>query len=87
MITLTMRPIQFTGKGNKLTFDRPFQYEVMGMPDGFSAWVAEIDRRWQILRTIDGEQGHWKGEYANAEEALAGLREELVSNVISANAQ
>jgi hypothetical protein len=36
--------------------------------------------RWQILRTHDGIQGHWTGEYNTAEEALEAVQNSLVEH-------
>lgn len=79
MITLTMRPIAFSGEGQKLTYDHPFQYEVMGMPTGQKAMIADLNHRWRIMRIFDDVSGDWRDEHATAEEALAALQAELVT--------
>jgi hypothetical protein len=77
--TLTLRPTGRIGGGPNLLTDqdRVFKYEVVGLPPGQSAAIAEMDHRWQILRTKDGVQGTSTGRYHTAEEALAELQKEF----------
>jgi len=79
--TLTLRPTGRIGSGPTLLTDqdRVFKYEVVGLPPGQSAAIAEMDHRWQILRTKDGVQGTWTGEYSTAEQALDHLQKEFAA--------
>jgi hypothetical protein len=71
-MALTMRVIGTGGQGPRLG-PTPYQYEVLGLDDGQWAWIVNIDHRWRILRTTDGKQGEWSGEFATADAALRHL--------------
>jgi len=73
---LSMRPIASLRKG--ADYRGPgggdvFQYEVIGLPPGHQAWIAKMNHRWQVLRSSNGVQGHWTGDYGTAQEALRDL--------------
>ncbi len=71
---LTKREYLFSGEGPTLGANgRTIGYEVLGLPLGEQAWIAEIHRSWQVLRATDGVQGHWTGQYRSADEAMAEL--------------
>ncbi len=71
---LTKREYMFYGEGPTLGVNRrPIAYEVLGLPEGQKAWIADMDHRWQILRATDGVYGDWTGEYHSAHEAMAEL--------------
>jgi hypothetical protein len=74
---LKLRPI--SGTQNFQHGDHTYQYEVDGLPLGERASIAEdgVSHRWQILRTKDGVQGNWTGDYETAVDALAALQEEF----------
>jgi hypothetical protein len=74
--TLTLRAIAHIGEGRDLrTNRRAFQYEVLGLPAGQQAWIADFDGGWRVLRVIEGEQGQWTEPYVSKEEALNTLAE------------
>jgi hypothetical protein len=67
----TLRAIAHIGSGRDLRHDRRvFQYEVLGLPIGQQAWVADFDGGWRILRVVDGEQGQWGQPHLSKEDAL-----------------
>lgn len=77
-----MRPIAHSGKGPDLSIDRRvIQYEVIGLPPGQQAWIADWraggSSSWKILRVVDGDQGEWEGAYPTADEALGVLEHEV----------
>lgn len=75
---LTLRAIAHIGKGPDLrTNRRAFQYEVLGLPMGQQAWIADFEGGWRILRVIDSKQGHWSDPYLSKDEALNTLAETL----------
>ena len=51
-------------------------YEVVGLPVGEKAKVANVRGRWRILQKHNEIPTEWRGEYASAEEALAALQAE-----------
>jgi hypothetical protein len=57
---LTLRAIAHIGEGPDLrTNRRAFQFEVLGLPAGQQAWIADFDGGWRVLRVVDGKQGGW----------------------------
>jgi hypothetical protein len=54
-----------------------FEYVVIGLPACEEAWIARIHGAWRILRSTNGVQGEWAGEYETAQQALAALEKEL----------
>jgi hypothetical protein len=75
---LTLRAIAHVGEGPDLrTNRRAFQYEVLGLPIGQQAWIADFDGGWRVLRVINGMQGHWSDPYLSKEEALNTLAETI----------
>jgi len=76
---LTLHPVGWLGNGLDMrNWTDAFEYSVEGLPLGEQAWIARIRARcWQILRLINGVQGHWTGEYASAEEALNALQKQV----------
>ena len=77
--TLTLRPHRRLGMGPELSDrDRVINYEVVGLPPGESAEIAEIDQHWQIWRTKDGVRGQWTGDYSTAQAALEELQKDFV---------
>jgi hypothetical protein len=79
MTTLTLRPIGRSGEGSDSSeWTHIYQYEVLGLPMEQRATIAEMEgRKWKTLRTEDGVQGSWTGEYETAEDALAALQREI----------
>jgi hypothetical protein len=78
-MTLTLRPTARFGMGPALSgLDRVVNYEVVGLPPGQFAEIAEIDQRWQIWRTKEGVRGRWAGDYSTAEAALEELRKDFL---------
>jgi hypothetical protein len=77
--TFTLRPIGRSGEGSDSSkWDHVYQYEVLGLPPAQRATIAEMEgRRWKTLRTQDGVQGSWVGEYETAEDALGALQREI----------
>jgi hypothetical protein len=76
--TLTLRAIAHIGEGPDLrTNRRAFQYEVLGLPSGQQAWIADFDGGWRVLRVIDAKQGHWSDPNLSKEEALNTLAETI----------
>jgi hypothetical protein len=73
-MTLTLRPKAATNRF--LGGDHTYLYEVDELPPGHRASIGEngMSHRWQILRTIDGNQGDWMGRYRSAEDALGALQ-------------
>lgn len=76
---LTMRVIATFGTGPDLRAPdrRPLQYEVMGLPPGQQAWIAEFNRKWRIMRVVNGVQREWSGSYDTAEDALRELEVDI----------
>jgi hypothetical protein len=82
--TLTLRAIAHIGEGPGLrTNRRAFQYEVLGLPSGQQAWIADFDGGWRVLRVIEGNQGQWTEPYISKEEALNALAETIDSSSAS----
>ncbi len=52
---------------------RAFLFDVLGLPDGQQAQIAERRHMWTISRGVDGVYGEWTGQYHSPEEALASL--------------
>ena len=49
----------------------PFQHEVLGLPADQTATIAAFGQSsWRLLRTIDGQQGEWTGNYGSPAAAL-----------------
>jgi hypothetical protein len=68
---LTLRAIAHIGEGPDLrTNRRAFQYEVLGLPSGQQAWIADFDGGWRILRAVDGESGNWSAPHLTKDDAL-----------------
>jgi hypothetical protein len=79
---LTLRAIAHIGEGPDLRTNRHvFQFEVLGLPPGQQAWIADFSGGWRVLRVINGEQGHWSDPYVSKEEALNTLAEATDSPV------
>lgn len=71
---LTMRPYMTLGEGPALAQNRKdFAFEVLGLPEGKEARIAEIHHRWQVLRISNGVSSGWVGDFATAEQALQSL--------------
>ncbi len=68
---LTLRAIAHIGEGADLrTNRRAFHFEVLGLPIGQQAWIADFDGGWRVLRVVGGQQGRWSDPYLSKEEAL-----------------
>ncbi len=81
-VTLALHAVGRAGIGPDLTkWDRVYQYEVMGMPSGERAWIANFGSRyqenWRILRAKNGVQSDWTGNYESTDTALRALQREL----------
>jgi hypothetical protein len=75
---LTLRAIASIGEGPSLTGNRRvFQYEVLGLPPGQQAFIADFEGGWRLLRVVDGQQGNWSNPHLNKEEALDTLARAL----------
>jgi hypothetical protein len=73
---LTLREVAHIGSGTDLrNWDKVYQYEVVGLPRGEEAWIAEFNHRWKILRSTNGITGNWSGDYETSEVALKALSE------------
>jgi hypothetical protein len=73
---LTLRAIAHIGEGPDLRKNRrAFQYEVLGLPPGQQAWIADYEGGWRVLRVIDGKQGKWSDPFETKEETLNTLAE------------
>jgi hypothetical protein len=72
---LSLRAVAHIRTGPSRTEQRPFQYEVIGLPPGQQAWIAAIghDKTWMILRVVSDVPGEWQGQYATANEALRAI--------------
>jgi hypothetical protein len=80
-LKLTLRAIAHAAKGPDMMKDRrPIQYEVLGLPPGQQAWIANLNHVWKILRVINGEQGDWDGTFASADEALQELEQQVIAS-------
>lgn len=78
MNQLTKREYMFSREGPTFGVNRkPIAYEIIGMPAGQQAWIAEINYSWRILRAIDGVQSNWTGQYRSVDEAMAELSDSL----------
>jgi hypothetical protein len=76
---LTLRAIAHIGEGPDLrTNRRAFQYEVLGLPAGQQAWIADFGGGWRILRAVQGESGDWSQPHLRKEDALDTLARVLV---------
>ena len=76
--TLTMRAIAHIGEGPDLRMNRrAFQFEVLGLPIGQQAWIADFDGGWRVLRVMNGTQEHWSNPHLSREEALDTLAETI----------
>lgn len=74
---LTKREYLFSREGPTLGANgKTIGYEVLGLPLGEQAWIAEIHRNWQVLRATN-VQGDWTGQYRSADEAMAELSDSL----------
>ena len=76
-IKLTMREVASLRSGLDYGTGQAYRYRVEGMPSGEEAIILESDEGWRILRTKNGVQGDWPGEYKTADEALAALQKEF----------
>jgi len=78
---LSLRAIGHFRKGPDLTINQITQYEVLGLPPGERAWIANFGapyrQNWMTLRATADVQSDWIGDYASAEEALAVLQREF----------
>jgi hypothetical protein len=75
-----LHEVGYVGSGTDLRQrDKVYQYEVQGLPEGEEAFIAEMGHRWQLLRTSNGVQNNWTGEYESPEEALAALQQMLAA--------
>lgn len=71
---LTLRAKMFLRDGQTYGKNRrAFMFDVLGLPDGKRAEIAERRRKWQIRRVDNEVHGEWFGQYGSAEEALASL--------------
>ena len=82
---LSLRAIAYFGEGLDLTKNRQItQYEVVGLPSGEQAWIANFGapyrQNWKTLRATGEVQSDWTGDYPSAAEALAALQKELVDD-------
>jgi hypothetical protein len=76
---LTLRAIAHVGESPDLRKNRrAFQYEVLGLPAGRQAWIADFDGGWRILRVVDGvQEKEWGAPHATKEDARDTLAETL----------
>jgi hypothetical protein len=56
------------------------QYRVGGLPSEERAFIANFGKghedSWRVFHTKRGIDGHWKGDYKTADDALAALQSE-----------
>ena len=61
-------------------------YRVKNLPPSEEAAIADFgghdQAKWQILRTKNGVQGKWTGNYATAQEALGAVEDELARRFV-----
>ena len=74
--TLTMIDGGRASKGAVYGTGPSYRYVVQGLPEGEEADIALFGRRWTILKTTNGVQGRWTGDYETADDALAALQED-----------
>ena len=74
---LTLRAVAFVGDGPGMEKRRAFQYEVLGLPPGQSAFIANFDGGWRILRYIDSASSHWGKPHLTTEDAVDTLARTL----------
>jgi hypothetical protein len=74
---LTLCAYMHAWEGNLNGNRRTIAFEVMGMPIGEEAWVAEFHHRWKILRATAGNYGKWQGMYSSPEAAIAAIQTSL----------
>jgi hypothetical protein len=67
-----------TIKNGMLGSGEIYAYDVNGLPAGEHAKIACFDSAWRYLRWNDDWHGNWTGKYDSAEDALLGLREEVL---------
>lgn len=71
---LTLRAYMWFGDGLRHDGNRrAIAFDVLGLPAGRQAWIANMHHRWQILSAENGVCGEWSGAYRSKEEALAAL--------------
>ena len=73
---LSMRAIAHIGSGPQLMENRrAIQYEVLGLPPGEQAWIADFSGKgWRILQVVRGQQDNdWRGSYPTAQDALRAI--------------
>jgi hypothetical protein len=51
----------------------PYQYEVIGLPNGRGAMLARLFGVWKILKIEPGQNYAWTGSFVSADDALASL--------------
>jgi hypothetical protein len=67
-----------SGTGAELTqWNQVINYAVEPAPLGERISIAKTGNSWKILRTKDGVQGNWTGDFKTAEEALASVQREF----------
>jgi len=76
-ITLTKRETGRSHTGPVIGTGPVIRYAVNGMPEGETADLADFGGRWRILRTQNGFQGEWTGDYGTADDALAALQKRM----------
>lgn len=76
---LSLRERGWARDGQTFGTGSPFHYDVIGMPPGEEAMIANFPvQGWKILKIKDGVTTQsWAGEYATVDDALNALRAEL----------
>jgi hypothetical protein len=75
-LSLTKRPIAWSRVGSEMFTGPVIQYEVDGMPTGERVLVALLNGRWKVMRINGENQSDWRGDYANADDAVNAILSE-----------
>ena len=73
---LTLRALGTSGSGQvigQVLGSDPYQYEVIGLPNGSGAMLARLSGVWKVLKIERGKGHAWNGSFASAEDALGSL--------------
>jgi hypothetical protein len=79
-MTLELQPVMWvTGSGQP---QRPFQYEVLGLPAGERALISEFGHRWSLRRDTPNGSTTWYGSFDSHEAARDALASDLAAGVV-----
>ena len=78
-MTLTKHEMAWSSRDGACGTGPLFQYEILGLPAGECAVIAEFPEwGWRILRWNYEWHGNWNGNYPSADAALEALRKEIL---------